>query len=81
MCAGNEVTRQSSCKGHSGGPLIIFDSKMSRYVQVGIVAGGISHEDCGNDDIPGVYNRLDHPEIIGFIENLMGGMKFKLIKC
>ena len=76
MCAGNKAFRQGSCKGDSGGPLVIFNTIESQYVQVGVVSGGISLDDCGNDDMPGVYTRLDHPEIIEFIENQIGGMKF-----
>ena len=67
LCAGNQATKQGSCSGDSGGPLMIFDTNTNIYVQIGIVAGGINLNDCGNTNFPGVYTRLDHPEILNFI--------------
>ena len=37
------------------------------YLQVGLVAGGVSN--CGNTDIPDYYVRLDHPEIADFVDS------------
>jgi len=50
----------------TGGPLIVFNTKTVQYLQVGIVTGGVS-TNCGDQDFPGVYVRLDHPDILTFI--------------
>ena len=67
FCAGNRASRQGSCKGDSGSPLMIFNTSELRYVQVGIVAGGIQPDSCGDKNYPGVFTRLDHPEISDFV--------------
>lgn len=51
MCAGGEKGRDA-CKGDGGSPLICPLEDEDRWVQVGIVSGGIG---CGNDGIPGIY--------------------------
>ena len=66
---GNTAARQGSCKGDSGGPLMIFNTKNYRYEQVAIVAGGLYPEDCGNTKFPGIYTRLDHPDIVSFVKS------------
>ena len=59
---------QGSCKGDSGGPLIIENTETSpnRYVQIGVVSGSAV---CGDERFPGAYARLDNPEISNFIFN------------
>lgn len=39
-----------------------------RYIQVGIVQGGVW--DCGDSRYPGIYIRLDDPDILEFIHNV-----------
>ncbi len=67
LCAGYESADQGSCEGDSGGPLMVFNTKLSQYFQVGLVSGGVSS--CGDRDIPGYYTRLDHPEIADFVQD------------
>ena len=57
---------KGSCKGDSGGPLIIEDKETfpNRHVQIGIVTGAAV---CGAERFPGVYARLDNPDIWNFI--------------
>ena len=62
MCAGNVASRQGSCKGDSGSPLMVFNTTESRYVQVGIVGWGIG---CGSK-VPGVYANVS--KALCFIE-------------
>ena len=69
FCAGNSASAQGSCKGDSGSPLSVFNTSESRYVQVGIVAGGIQPDACGDKNYPGVFTRIDNPEIADFIES------------
>lgn len=66
LCAGYESAGGGSCEGDSGGPLMVFSTKLSKFFQVGMVAGGVA--DCGDKDIPGYYTRLDYPEIANFIQ-------------
>ena len=66
LCAGYESAEQGACKGDSGGPLMVFNTKRSQYFQIGLVSGGVSSS-CGDKDIPGYYTRLDYPEIADFI--------------
>ena len=67
LCAGYESAEQGSCEGDSGGPLMVFNTKLFQYFQVGLVSGGVSS--CGDRDIPGYYTRLDHPEIGDFLHS------------
>ena len=67
LCAGYESAGQGSCEGDSGGPLMVFNTKLSQYFQVGLVSGGVSS--CGDKDIPGYYTRLDFPEIADFVQD------------
>ena len=63
-----------SCSGDSGGPLVFHDklSKPSHYVQVGIVQGALA---CGSKDYPGIYVRIDNPEVWSFIHNTINNKK------
>jgi len=45
-----------SCKGDSGGPLILAGSDATTDVQVGIVSFGLGN--CANVDFPGVYSEI-----------------------
>jgi secreted trypsin-like serine protease len=68
LCAGYESAEQGSCKGDSGGPLMIFKTKTSQFFQLGMVAGSVSRS-CGDRDIPAYYTRLDYPNIANFIQD------------
>jgi secreted trypsin-like serine protease len=57
-------------QGDSGGPLFSFNTDDLRYIQTGIVSGGIG--ECGTEGQPGVFVRVDHPEILAFISNTTG---------
>lgn len=50
LCAGGELSRDT-CKGDGGGPLMCR-LLTGAYVQIGIVAWGIS---CGEQGVPAVY--------------------------
>ena len=65
MCAGAHVGNQGSCKGDSGGPLMVQDLTSLKWTQIGIVHGSIG--DCGDANYPGIYVRLNHPAVINFI--------------
>ena len=39
LCAGSIGGRRGSCKGDSGGPLLIFDFEKEAYVQIATVEG------------------------------------------
>ena len=72
LCAGDTLGTQGACKGDSGGPLMRQDYDQGiqlPWTQIGIVEGGIG--ECGYSDYPGVYVRLTHPEIIGFVSSVV----------
>ena len=65
VCAGAHVGNQGSCKGDSGGPLMVQDLTSLKWTQIGIVHGSIGT--CGDVNYPGIYVRLNHPAVINFI--------------
>ena len=68
---GYERGGHGSCKGDSGGPIVKFETSGENvhYVQIGIVQGGIGR--CGSRRYPGIYVRLDDPEILDFVPYLL----------
>jgi secreted trypsin-like serine protease len=69
LCAGTATSKQGSCKGDSGGPLMYLDSEIDRWIQIATVHGGI--RDCGDIDFPGLYIRLDAPDVFNFIKSII----------
>jgi len=69
LCAGEDTGPQGSCKGDSGGPLMYLDSDIDRWIQIATVHGGI--RDCGDVDFPGLYIRLDDPNVFNFINSVI----------
>ena len=65
--------KQGSCKGDSGGPLMIQDLESKRWVQIGTVAGSVG--DCGDINLPGIYVRLNHPSVSNFIDSVIYPLK------
>ena len=55
ICAGGELAKDT-CAGDSGGPLMHFDSKLSRWVTYGIVSYGFTQ--CGLAGHPAVYTNV-----------------------
>lgn len=69
LCAGDVIGTQGSCHGDSGGPLLYHDWETDSWVQFALVQGGI--RDCGDKDFPGIYVRLEDPEIFSFIHSIL----------
>ena len=69
LCAGVNVGQQGSCKGDSGGPLMYYDFTRKGYVQIATVHGAV--RDCGDEEYPGIYVRLDYPTIYNFISSVV----------
>jgi secreted trypsin-like serine protease len=40
-----------------------------QYIQIGIVSGGVA-TNCGDQDYPGIYIRLDNPEVLDFVRQV-----------
>ncbi len=61
-----------SCPGDSGGPLVRYSTSTRdpKYVQVGVVSGGIGK--CGDRNFPGVYVRVDNEHVLSFIQSKIG---------
>jgi hypothetical protein len=41
------------------------------FIQVGIVAGGINFDQCGVDNYPTVFSRLNHPDVLNFVKSIV----------
>jgi len=54
LCAGYKKGGKDSCKGDSGGPLMVRQ-RDGRFVLVGLVSAGFS---CGKPGQPGIYHRI-----------------------
>jgi secreted trypsin-like serine protease len=65
ICAGVTVGHQGPCVGDSGGPLMYKDLETGKFVQIATVSSGVG--ECGDDEYPGIYVRLDHPSTLNFI--------------
>ena len=46
-----------------------LDSDFDRWIQIATVHGGI--RDCGDVDFPGLYIRLDDPNVFNFINSVI----------
>jgi len=51
-----------------GSPLLYYNPTKMIYTQIGLVSGAIG--ECGDGRFPGVYVRINHPEIMGFIHSV-----------
>jgi hypothetical protein len=40
------------------------------YIQLGIVAGGINFDQCGVENYPTVFSRLNHPDVLTFVKSV-----------
>ena len=80
LCARSELSKQGTCQGDSGSPLWMFDPRLDIFLQVGIVAGGITLDQCGSKNYPSVFTSLNHPKNMDFIEitaELVGEFELK----
>ena len=66
ICAGGEYAKDT-CAGDSGGPLMYFDRKHSRWTAYGIVSFGFTH--CGMAGHPAVYTNVS--EYLEWIRGVM----------
>ncbi|XP_074597493.1 proclotting enzyme-like [Brevipalpus obovatus] len=64
ICAGNEDSSKDSCKGDSGGPMVMLEPKNKRWYLMGIVSFG---RNCATPGFPGVYTRVS--KLLNWIEN------------
>ncbi|XP_054167391.1 trypsin-like [Oppia nitens] len=56
FCAGFFNGGRDSCRGDSGGPLLVRDAETNLYHLIGIVSAGIG---CALPKLPGLYTRVD----------------------
>ena len=73
--SGYEVDGYGSCSGDSGGPIVrlLQEEGLSkvRYVQIGVVSGGLGG--CREGELPAVYVRLEDEYVLGFIKAVITG--------
>jgi hypothetical protein len=53
------------------GPLMLYNVEKNIYIQLGIVAGGINFDQCGVDNYPTVFSRLNHPDVLSFVKSIV----------
>ena len=46
----------------------MFNPSLEIYFQIGIVAGGITLDQCGAKNYPGVFTSINHPKNLDFIK-------------
>ena len=71
FCASQEGFDFGTCKGDSGGPIRVFDDSDWKFRQIGIVHG--SAASCDGSRFPGIFVRLDDPEVLNFIQREVFG--------
>jgi secreted trypsin-like serine protease len=64
----NTVGDKDTCLGDSGGGLYAYDSKLQRYVVVGITSYGVG---CASAGYPGIYTRISY-----FYNWIMANVKY-----
>jgi len=67
MCAKGVQDGSSVCRGDSGGPLTVPDRNGIHEV-AGITSWG---HDCGNNNFPAVFAKLNHPRIKSWVKGTM----------
>ena len=71
FCASQEGFDFGTCKGDSGGPIRVFDDSDWKFRQIGVVHG--SAASCDGSRFPGIFVRLDDPEVLNFIQSEVFG--------
>ena len=71
FCASQEGFDFGTCKGDSGGPIRVFDDSDWKFRQIGVVHG--SAASCDGSRFPGIFVRLDDPEVLNFIQREVFG--------
>jgi hypothetical protein len=51
-----------------GSPLLNYNPAKMIYTQIGLVSGAVG--ECGDGRFPGIYVRINHPEIMEFINSV-----------
>jgi len=69
ICTKATLEELGTCRGDSGGPLIIEDN--NRHIQVGIVYGSL--DECSDKKFPSLYARLYDYDVLNFIRNVTFG--------
>ena len=51
------------------------DTPYRHYEVIGIVSAGVG--ECGDSELPGIYVRVEHPEIFNFIQSVIGKKEYE----
>ena len=66
------------CAGDSGSPVAYLElddvKQTRRFVQLGLVQGGIG--ECGSQELPGIYVRVNSQPILSFVRSIIGKSTF-----
>ena len=73
ICAGSTIQGIGSCNGDSGGPLMKYHSYEEYYEAIAVTKGGDARTSCGS--FPGIYTRLDDPEVFYWVQKVAFGVK------
>merc|ERR1711935_10017 len=73
ICSGNRRASEGTCRGDSGGPLLIDKYVDGEFITIqnGILHGSL--QSCSNQKYPAIFSRLSHPVIHNWLfSNLIG---------
>ena len=79
LIPGNRRVSEGTCRGDSGGPLLIDEYMNGEFttVQNGVLHGSL--QKCSNQKYPAIFSRLSHPDIHNWLFSNLFESKYWLL--